>query len=127
MKKKIYLVSLMMITLIFAFFIGYSLENEMGPHGIEANIIFWTIKIIAHLLLVAVSIYLFIKKEVTSNDVVLTVMTIVFQVVPLISRLIISNETNPNYFLVGIVGLFSALLYVGGIMLLDLTKNKKEM
>ena len=126
MKKKVYVVVLMVVTLIFALFIGYGLENEMGPRGLEANIIFWTVKIISHLLLVVVSIYVLMKKEVTSNDVVLTFMTITFQVIPLIFRLIIGDKTNPNYFLAGVVGLFGALLYVGGIMLLDLSKTKKE-
>ena len=100
-----YLVSLMAITLVFALFIGFALENEMGPYGVEANTIFWSVKIISHLLLVAVSIYVITRKEITSNHVVLTIMTMVYQIVPLIFRLMIGGKDNPNYFLAGIVGL----------------------
>ncbi len=125
MKKKIYLVVVMAITFLFSIFLWLILDGSMPIAEPRA----WNVYIIALAvslaLLVGVSIYVLLKKEFSNNDVVLVLITVVFQVVPLLLRLVLEGD-HPNYTLAAIISFLSVTTYFIGFALLDLSNDKQK-
>ncbi|MGI6359739.1 MAG: hypothetical protein ACOX02_01690 [Acholeplasmatales bacterium] len=125
MKKRIYLVVVMGITLLFSIFIWLALDGSL-PIEVERA---WTLYIIAKgvslALLVWISIYVLLKKEFSNNDVVLALITVVFQITPLLLRLVLKGN-DPKYSLAAVISFLSVTAYFIGFALLDLSNDKRK-
>lgn len=123
MKKRIYLVIIMAITLIFSVILWTMFDGILPIENQRAWNLYLIAKLVSLALLVGISVYLLLKKEFFQNDVVLTLITVVFQLVPVLLRLALKGD-SPKYALAAIISFLSITTYFIGFVLLDLSNDK---
>lgn len=123
MKKTIYLIIIMVLVGIASVIIAMGLGSEMQIQVERAHVLYLVAKGISLLLIVGVAVYLLIKKGDYGNQTVLVLTTILFQLVPLLLRLVLKGD-NPNYFWALVISSLSVVAYFTVFLLLDLSNDK---
>ncbi len=123
MKKRIYLVVVMVLTLLFSVFLWTTFDGTLPIENERAWNLYFIAKLVSLALLVGVSIYVLVKKEFYNNDVVLALITVVFQITPLLLRLVLKGN-DPKFSLALVISFLCVVAYFVGFVLLDLSNDK---
>ena len=115
----------MAFTFLFSIFLWLTLDGIMSIEEPRAWNVYVVAKGVSLLLLVGISIYVLLKEEFSNNDVVLALMTVVFQIVPLLLRYVLKGG-NPLYSLAAIISFLSVITYFVGFALIDLSNDKQK-
>lgn len=130
LKSKIWRVSIFIGLFLISITIGILLSYSKDFKVIDtfSNVIYITIKSLA-LLAILLVVYLIVKDDYKSNSLIILYATLIIQLVPLASRLILagSSVTTGSKILVIVLGILSNLSLIGLYIFTEEDKNEENL
>lgn len=130
LKSKIWRVSIFIGLFLISITIGILLSYSKDFKVIDtfSNVIYITIKSLA-LLAILLVVYLIVKDDYKSNSLIILYATLIIQLVPLASRLILagSSVTTGSKILVIVLGILSNLSLTGLYIFTEEDKNEENL
>ena len=125
MKKRIYLIVVMALVAIFSLTLGFVFDQNAGlvVENQRALTLLYVAKGFSVALIIMVSIYILIKKSNYGNVTLLSIATIIFQLVPLLLRLVLRGD-NPSFIWALVISFSSVIVYFLVFLGLDLSNDK---